>query len=163
MMDQNITFRFITREDKNFLRSLYASTREEELALTDWDDLQKEAFIGMQFEAQHSFYHEQFPNAEFQLILLDKEPIGRLYIDKREDEFRIIDIALLKEYRNKGIGSTLLKDILSRSSLASLPVRIHVEQFNPALTLYNRLGFHRIEENGVYYLMEWRPTASEVT
>ncbi len=156
-IDHLVTLRPITPEDGGFLYRIYASTREDELAVVDWDDGQKEAFLEMQFAAQHAFYMEQFPRAEFQIILLDEEPIGRLYVDRREDEIRIIDIALLAEHRNKGIGSKFLKDILSEGQQKGLPVRIHVEQNNPALRLYERLSFQKIGENGIYYLMEWSP------
>ena len=75
----------ITPDDEAFLYRLYASTREEELALLDWQEAQKETLLGMQFAAQHAFYREQFPQAAFQLLILENEPIGRLYVDHRPD------------------------------------------------------------------------------
>jgi GNAT superfamily N-acetyltransferase len=156
-MEAQITLQSTTPQDEGFLCRLYASTREDEMAVVPWDEAQKKAFLDMQFAAQHTFYHEQFKQAEFQLILLGDEPIGRLYIDRRADEIRLIDIALLPEHRNKGIGSRFLRNILAEGERAGLPVRIHVEHFNPALRLYERLGFHVIGEHGVYYLMEWSP------
>lgn len=150
-----LTLRPITPGDKDFLYRVYTSTREDELALVDWPETEKDAFLEMQFLAQHSFYLEQFAQADFDLILLNEEPVGRLYLDRREDEIRIIDIALLTEHRRKGIGSRLLKEILAEAASAGLPVRIHVERYNPALHLYYRLGFQKIADQGVYYLMEW--------
>ena len=135
----------------------HAACCAAELALLDWDDGQKETFLKMQFAAQHQFYQEQFPQAEFRVILLDHEPIGRLYIDRTKDEIRLIDIALLPPHRNKGIGNSILKDILAEGGRAGLPVQIHVERFNRALRLYERLGFREIGDNSVYYLMEWSP------
>ena len=85
---------------------------------------------------------------------------GELALDRRPDEFRIIDIALLAEARRQGIGSHLLREILAEAGRAGLPVRIHVEQNNPALGLYHRLGFRQIGDEGVYYLMEWSPRRS---
>jgi ribosomal protein S18 acetylase RimI-like enzyme len=156
-MERIATLRPITPEDEGLLYRVYASTRQDELAVADWDDGQKEAFLEMQFAAQHAFYMGQFPQAAFQIILLDGEPIGRLYVDRREDEIRIIDIALLAEHRNRGIGSTFLKDILAEGRQEGLPVRIHVEQYNPALRLYARLGFQKVAEHGIYTLLEWSP------
>jgi ribosomal protein S18 acetylase RimI-like enzyme len=114
----------------------------------------------MQFVAQHKFYMEQFSAADFHIVELHDQPIGRLYVDRREDEIRIIDIALLPEHRNKGIGSALLKDILTEAHAAALPVRIHVERNNPALGLYQRLGFREIGDQGVYLLMECPPDSA---
>ena len=43
------------------------------------------------------------------------------------------------------------------TSVAGKPLRIHVERMNPALGLYERLGFEQVEDRGVYWLMEWQP------
>jgi ribosomal protein S18 acetylase RimI-like enzyme len=159
-MNRVVTLRPITAKDRDFLYRVYASTREDELAPLGWDAAQKESFLEMQFAAQHEFYQEQFPGAEFQIILLDGESVGRLYVDRQEDEIRILDVALLPEHRNRGIGSALLGDVLADGERAGLPVRIHVERYNPALSLYNRLGFHKIGEGEVYFLLEWSPEGS---
>ena len=139
------------------MRRVYASTREEELALVNWDGAQKDAFLRMQFDAQRAYYGEQFRDAQFLVIERDGRSIGRLYIDRRDDEIKIIDIALVPEERNAGVGSGLLRDILDEAGRNGRPVRIHVERFNKALGLYQRLGFSPVEEQGVYFLMEWRP------
>ena len=151
------TLRAVQPEDEPFLRQVYATTRADEMALVNWDESQKQAFLNMQFEAQHRYYQQQFQNAQFQIVELDGRPIGRLYVDRREDEIRIIDIALLPENRNSGIGSALLRNILNEAAEAGKPVRIHVEQFNPALRLYKRLRFSEVGSYGLYLLMEWRP------
>ena len=156
-MNKDITFRPITESDQNFLFELYASTRQDEVAQTGWSDFEQENFLRQQFLAQHQFYTEQFATAEFKIIQQNKKPIGRLYLDYREDEIRVIDIALLPAHRNKGIGSNLLSDILSKAKRLNKPVRIHVERYNPALNMYHRLGFVKIGDTGVYYLMEWKP------
>jgi ribosomal protein S18 acetylase RimI-like enzyme len=154
------TLRAAQPDDLDFLYEVYASTRAEEMAIVPWTAEQKEAFLRMQFHAQHTYYHEQFPQTAYQIILLDGQRVGRLYIDRRPDEIRIIDIALLPAYRNQGIGTHYLKQTFDQARQANLAVRIHVEQFNPALNLYTRLGFQRVTENGIYYLMEWKPDAT---
>jgi ribosomal protein S18 acetylase RimI-like enzyme len=152
-----LTLRPIRPEDRDVLRRIYASTRAEELAQVDWTDAQKDAFLTMQFDAQHAYYQENYPRAAFDLILLDGQPIGRLYLDQWDDQIRIVDIALLPQQRGQGIGTALLRAILDRGRQLALPVTIHVERFNPALRLYDRLGFRTIEDKGVYLLMEWSP------
>lgn len=156
-VEQGVTLRPITPADEDFLCKLYASTRQEELAVLDWSPDEKESFLTMQFQAQHKFYLEQFDRAEFYMMEFGKVAIGRLYLDYRQDEIRIIDIALLPDYRDRGIGSAFLKDILAAAAQKRLAVRIHVEQYNRALRLYQRLGFRKIDDRGVYYLMEWTP------
>lgn len=149
----------IRDEDLPFLRRLYASTREEELAVLDWSEEEKASFLAMQFEAQHRHYQQHFPDARFELLLLDGEPIGRLYVDRHEEEIRLIDIALLPDQRGKGMGTPLIQELLDEAEAGGRSVRIHVERFNPALRLYERLGFRKVEDVGVYFLMEWTPEA----
>jgi ribosomal protein S18 acetylase RimI-like enzyme len=137
---------------------VYASTRAEELAVVPWDDAQKEAFLRSQFEAQDAWYREHYADASFDVILVDGQPAGRLYVLRRDAEIRIVDIALLPEYRGNGIGTTLLRDLLAEADAAGKRVTIHVERFNPALRLYERLGFCIAEDKGVYLFLE-RPPA----
>jgi ribosomal protein S18 acetylase RimI-like enzyme len=152
-----ITLRPITPDDEEFLRQVYASTREEELALTDWDTAQKAAFVQMQFAAQHRYYQENYRQTTFDVILVDGQPAGRLYVARWAKQIRIVDIALLPEYRNAEIGSALLHELMAEAAAAGKPVSIHVERYNPALRLYTRLGFVPIGEHGVYFLLEWTP------
>jgi ribosomal protein S18 acetylase RimI-like enzyme len=92
------------------------------------------------------------------VILVDGEPAGRLYVHRGDRETRIVDIALLPEQRGIGIGTTLLRDLLAEADAAGKSVTMHVEQFNPALRLYERLGFSIAEDRGVYLFLE-RPPA----
>jgi len=156
-----VTYRPITAEDEEFLCRVYASTRAEELAQTDWDEAQKETFLRMQFRAQHTHYQTYYAGALFQIILWNNEPIGRLYLAYWKNEIRLIDIALLPAHRGRGLGATIIKRIQTEGAEAGLPLRIHVEKFNPALRLYERLGFRAIEDKGVYWFMEWKAEGHE--
>ena len=130
------------------------------MSVVDWSETQKSAFLTMQFDAQHSYYRQQFPSADYLVVERDGEAIGRIYLDRRADELRLIDIALTSAARNQGLGKALLLDLLDEAQAAALPVRIHVEQFNPAMRLYLRLGFKPVEDQGVYQLLEWCPDDS---
>ncbi len=154
---RKIAYRPVKAADQEFNRRVYASTRAEEMAMVPWSDAEKEAFLRFQFDAQKTYYDEHFPDATFDLILLDGEPAGRLCVDRRQDEIRLIDIALLPEHRGVGVGGRIMRSILVEGEEKGLLVRIHVEQNNPAMRLYQRLGFEKIEEQGVYHLMEWTP------
>ena len=156
-----INLRDIQPIDKTFLFTVYASTRTDEMALVDWTMEAKSAFLRMQFEAQDQYYKETYQGAQYQIIEYEDEPVGRLYVHRRKNEIRIIDIALLPEFRKQGIGTTLLEGILEEGKSQNLPVTIHVERFNPALHLYERLGFRQIEDKGVYLLMECAPMIME--
>jgi len=155
MSDTRINTRPIQSHDMDFLYRVYASTREAELAATGWSEAKQTAFLRQQFNAQHAYYQQQFRDASYEIVFADNQPMGRLYLDKRDDEIRIIDIALLPQYRGQGIGSGLLRQIMRDADSTGLAVSIHVEKFNPALRLYKRLAFAEIENQGVYILMRY--------
>ena len=141
------------------LCAVYASTRAEELAVTDWSAEQKAQFCRQQFTAQDAHYRTHYPTARFSVIEREGLPIGRLFVDRWEKEIRIMDIALLPEHRGAGIGTRLLCELQEEARAAGRALSIHVEKFNPALRLYERLGFRAKEDKGVYVLMEWRGNA----
>jgi GNAT superfamily N-acetyltransferase len=151
-----LTLRPVTPADAAFLFLVYASTRTEELASTDWDEQRKQAFLRMQFHAQSRHYALHYGGASFSVIEIDGAAVGRLYVDRPADEIRVVDIALLPQHRGHGIGTRLLRAILAEGADAGVPVTIHVEGFNPAMRLYLRLGFKEVADAGLYKLMEWR-------
>jgi GNAT superfamily N-acetyltransferase len=161
---EQVILRPIKPQDDSFLFQVYASTRADEMGLVNWSEAQKADFLQMQFNAQRQHYLRYFPQAEYSLICLeDHRPIGRIIIDRSRDEILLMDIALLPGYRNAGIGRRLVRDIQNEARAKGLPVRLHVELFNRAVHLYERLGFSRIGENGIYLKMEWLPSIDEAT
>lgn len=162
LTNPSLFLRPIVEKDMPLLLEMYASTRKEEMErVTDWSEIMKTEFISGQFRAQHEHYQRNYPGAYFWVIELDKKRIGRLYLDTnyQSKEVRIIDITILPEFRNRKIGGQILSDLMAKAAELQKPLRIHVESFNPAKNLYNRLGFKKISEtNGVYHLMEWKHT-----
>jgi ribosomal protein S18 acetylase RimI-like enzyme len=151
--DEPITLRPAGPDDAPFFAALYASTREEELAPTPFTREQKDAFLAQQFAAQSAHYARVNAGAAFDVVLVAGERAGRLIVDERPDEVAIVDISLLPAFRGRGIGTRLLTPILERAAAAGRAVAIHVERFNPALALYQRLGFRAVGDDGVYYKM----------
>lgn len=158
-----LTLRSVSEGDAEFLHQVYASTRLEELAGVGWNGEQRENFLRMQFNAQRRYYESEYPGAEFNVILLGDQPVGRLYLHRRSREIRVMDLALLLPFRGQGIGSRLLTDILAEAARSHRCVTIHVESFNPAQRLYRRLGFQPVATNGVYQLLEWQPAVPSAT
>ena len=164
VMRETVSFRPVTDADIPFLMRLYASTREDEMKHVPWTDEQKALFLEMQFRAQKEHYDKYYENCQFSVIEQDGTPIGRLYVDRLPDDIRIVDIALVPELRGKGLGRVLVQEVLDEGAASGRPVTIHVEHYNPAMRLYERLGFRHIDTNGVYHLMEWRaPVQSAAT
>jgi ribosomal protein S18 acetylase RimI-like enzyme len=145
-------------DDREFLLDLYDSVRERELAHLPWDPGMRRAFIEQQFSAQDAHYREHYPGATLDVIEIDGEPAGRLYVHRGPSDIRIMDIALARAFRRRGIGSGLLRSLIAEAQESTRKLSIHVEMNNPARRLYERLGFRPAGEHGVYVLMERRPT-----
>jgi ribosomal protein S18 acetylase RimI-like enzyme len=149
-----ITLRPVGPDDNDFLLELYASTRAEELAMVPWTSEQRQAFVRMQFTAQQTEYQQMFPEATHEVILLSARPVGQLHVARLETEIRIIDITIMPLQRNGGIGTFLLRELLSEAARMGLVVRIYIESYNPSLRLFERLGFRKIEQQGIHLLLE---------
>jgi ribosomal protein S18 acetylase RimI-like enzyme len=143
--------------DREFLFKLYASTRADEIAPFGWPPAQQEAFLRMQFTAQQQWYIMSYAQAEHQIIEQDGVPIGRLMVSRAQPVAVLVDIALLPEHRGKGIGGGLVRALIEQCNQARLPLRLQVLKTNPALRLYERLGFNRIGEDQIYIQMERQP------
>jgi ribosomal protein S18 acetylase RimI-like enzyme len=148
-----------TEADREFLLELYAGTREQELAQVDWADGARAAFLEHQFSAQDQHYRSNYPGATLDVIEVDGERAGRLYVYRGEDDIRIMDIAMAASFRGRGIGSGLLEGLMAEARSSGRSLSIHVEAQNPARSLYDRLGFVPVGEHGVYLLMKWTPDA----
>ena len=154
----NITLRPVSPDDYDFLVEVYGSTRAEELALTPWTTEQQQAFVRSQFAAQQDHYAQKYPTASHDIILSDNRPVGRLYVARLDQEIRIIDITLLPAERNAGIGSNLIKQLLDEANRSGKITRIYVEEFNPSLRLFQRLGFSPSEQHGIHLLLQCNPS-----
>jgi ribosomal protein S18 acetylase RimI-like enzyme len=157
---RTVTLRPAMDPDEPFLAAVYFSTRVDELAPLPWSDEQKLAFLTQQHRAQHFHYHTYYDNAVFLVILVDGVPAGRLYLWRRPNQIQLVDIALLPQYRNSGIGTALVRDLVESADRAGLPIELHVEGHNPAMRLYERFGFQKVEDEGVYWRM-LRPPAPQ--
>lgn len=126
--------------------------------MTGWPEVQQRAFVNMQFKLQRQGYQDQFPKADHTIILREGVPVGRMIVN-RTDETEIfgVDIALLAEHRNAGIGTSLVMNLLDEARLSEKPFRIMVEKFNHgAIRLYERLGFRQTDETFTHFSMEWK-------
>ncbi len=155
-----LTLRLESDDDIPFLRDLYATTRAAELARVDWTDAQKQAFVTQQFTAQRTHYRLHYPGAAFLVIERDGIRIGRIYIQRVAAEVRLMEVTFEPACRGQGLGSALFQRLIDWSDRLGLPMTLHVEPFNPAMRLYQRLGFVSREERGFYHFMSRDVAAS---
>ena len=148
------TFAFALRPalpaDTDFEQVLYASTRD------DLRPLGPEVFdglVGMHFRAQSMSIRLDHPHAEHKIVMVADAPAGRLIVDGSGNHIEVIDVALLPEYRNCGIGTSLLHNVLDQADRLGRAIRLHVEKQSRAVRLYERLGFVICGDVGLYLAM----------
>jgi len=147
-------------EDEPFLVRVLADTRREELDLLPWGETEKDAFIRSQHAAQHSHYTASWPEASLHVVLVDDEPAGRIYVQRDAEAIHLLEISLLREHRDRGVGTSLLQSLLAEADLRGVKVTAHVERGSRALGLYERLGFRPVAERGLHLLIERPPGSS---
>ncbi len=155
----NATFdlRLATVDDTEFLYRLYCTTREEEMNAANFPPEQREQFLQMQFNAQKTHYEKFYPAAEHEIITVENRAVGRQYVDRAEEEILLVDLVLMPEFCNRGIGTILLGKLRDESERSGKPLRLYAIKFNnAALRLYERLGFKQIDDTGVYLFLEWQ-------
>lgn len=157
LLSQGFRLRPETEADIPFLMRLYASTREDELAPIPWTPEEKAAFLAQQFGAQRTYYYATIANCRYDVLECRGEPVGRLYLQGMRTRLHVVDIALMPEWRNKGIGTAIMEALKTEGRADGLGVGFFVEKFNPALKFYERLGFKTIQDAEVYVEMEWLP------
>jgi GNAT superfamily N-acetyltransferase len=147
-----IALRPVLEADAALVAAIYASTREEELRQVDWGAEQKKAFTDWQSQQQEQHYFTHYPRAE-RLLVLQPQPIGRIYVDTTARDVRLMDVTLLPEHRSRGVGSRLMEAFVAYADGLGRPSSLHVEPFNPAMRLYLRLGYRAVETRGLYEYM----------
>jgi len=159
-----VELRPVAPTDDPFLLSVYASTREDELAQVEWAEGQKDIFLRWQFDLQRREYETRFPDADYRVIVLDQQPAGRIWVGADNEQIRLLDIALLPEFQNRGVGTALVERLKRQADNDGKALRHMVFVLNNnAERFYERLGFRKIEDFGAYKHMEWRGNSAVKT
>ena len=153
----SISLRPVTAEDRAFLLTLYKTSRGDDLRGLGWEEARVGEFLDLQYEAQQRFQENEYKRPTDQVVLRNGEPVGRVMFEPREHEIRCVDIALLPEHRNAGIGAYLMGELQSEAKRQRKPLRLQVIRFHRAIGLFERLGFQRISETGTHFQLEWTP------
>ena len=156
-----VSLRPATAADRDFLACVYASTRERELVDVPFGPGERAAFLDQQFEAQTLHFERNYRDTSHDVVLVDGEPAGRLIVGRWPDEVRVVDIALLPEYRGRGVGERLMRPVLAEAEQRGVRATVHVERRNPAMRFYERLGFVPVGEEGAHLLMERLPSGPD--
>ena len=155
---ETLILRPVTQADEEFLIAVYGGTRADELAQAEWAEGQKEQFVRWQYGLQRREYDSRFPDADYCVILINDRPAGRIWVGSDDEQIRLLEIAIVPEFQNRGAGSILLRRLIEQARQTNKFLRHMVFVLNnDAHRFYERLGFTVIEDLGAYKHMEWRP------
>lgn len=99
--------------------------------------------------------------AEHEILEQDGEAIGCLHVVRRPAELRLNRILLSPAFQGAGLGTLILRSLISEADAAGVPIRLRVLRVNPARRLYERLGFAVSGETPTHFEMERAPGARE--
>lgn len=148
----------VEAKDNEFLLRIFKESRPDLDCINGISENQKAGIILQQFKLEQQQLKKMYINAEFNIVKLDEEPIGRLYIHHGQASERIVQIGLLEEYRSLGIGGKLMKSVIENTIKERKILCLQVAWFNQmAMVFYERLGFRITENKGVFYEMQYEP------
>lgn len=147
-LDRGIALRPCRDGDAAFVRDLFFSVRAPEFAPAGWPEAVLRDFLANQSQLQNSHYATAYPHATNLLVTHDGAAIGRVILHASPGDIRVVDIALLPQWRGGGLGAALLTAIRHQAQACRASVSLTVDLHNPALRLYQRQGFVAVRDNG---------------
>ena len=157
-LDSLVGFRQVEETDEPFLKKVFCELRTEDIAAWEGiDGHQKDFLLGMQFDSQKQHYARAFPHADHQIITWKDEPIGQLLTHESESEKWCVDITILSDFRNRGIGSHVLAKLVEESNRDGMTFCLDVAKTNPAVALYERFGLRIKTDLGSHWRMKSKP------
>jgi GNAT superfamily N-acetyltransferase len=142
-------------DDRNLPIYIEANCMKVSQRATTWDNFEwlepfYESIMRPYVELTHTWdktkFREYFDPKLTKIIQVDGVDIGMLKVEERIDCIYLGDIQIQQEYRNKGIGISLIESVIRSAVIANKPLRLRVLRGNPAKNLYLNLGFREIEK-----------------
>lgn len=153
----NIEFVPKSPEDEDFLLDLFVCTKSSEFAALGWNDDQLRNILRMQYDFQKRSFDGGYPESEESIIFWNDKKIGRLICDRGPQAISLIDISILPEAQNNGVGTEIINSLKKEAADKQITLRLSVAAANHgARRLYDRLGFTVAGENEMYIAMEWQ-------
>ena len=156
-MISSVTTRAAGPDDDAFLFELFKAVRGREFAQTPLDPAQLETLMRFQFAGQAQFYGAQYPGGHH-IVLLNGTPVGRIWLYRGASQHHLVDISLLPEFQNRGIGAALITEAIAAAQAAGVRLSCSVAATNHgSLRFHQRLGFQITGRDEVYYDLAVEP------
>jgi ribosomal protein S18 acetylase RimI-like enzyme len=151
-----ITLRPTKETDAPFLRQLFESWKADDFGLTKLDPVSFAMLIDIQWLAHSRSGAATRPGAESRIVVVDGQDAGHLVVERSPGLIHLSEIALLPDWRNRGLGQILVKQLQDEARASGAEIRLHVARHNPAQRFYGRLNFTPVENHGAQLPMVWR-------
>jgi len=104
---------------------------------------------------QLEFHRIRWNEKPWFIILFDEEEVGTISLHPLDgNKVRVGEFYLCDGMRDKGLGSAVLKQVLSESDRKGQIVVLEVLKWNPAKLFYERHGFNVTSENDIHLFMQ---------
>ncbi len=142
-----ISRRHATPDDESLARRLHESGYRDVVVrqFGKWDKEQQERF----------FVAKWFPE-KYEILLCEQAASGYLWVEDTADSVAIMEIVILPEFQNRGIGSRVLKEEMVRARSCNVPVMLRVLKESRAVAFYSRLGLQEYDRTETHILMKWK-------
>lgn len=145
----DVGLRPASSEDQPFVESVYFETQRwiiEKLFGWRGDDFEYAKFRDKFYRQQHS-----------SIIIADGSPVGWIAVERNGKTIHLDGIYLKKEAQARGIGTVLLRRLMTEAKQLDLPLTLRTAKVNPATRLYGRLGFTTTASEEYRLYMTWWP------
>ena len=152
--------RACTEADDAFVYDVFCTTWESEVAALPNQNLAQHV-LRIQHIAQERRFAARYPQHQRYVVLADGEPAGRLYVHETASMMHVIDLTLMPQFRDRGIGTRIFGDLFAHAERHGLTVRLRVERRNERATmLYTALGFELVSMDDLDNFFEWVPATA---
>jgi ribosomal protein S18 acetylase RimI-like enzyme len=107
--------------------------------------------------AQAASFQQQWDPSQVSIITLDGSDVGWLQTTTQDDELFVAQMVVDRPFQRRGIGTEVLERLIVDAADANRTMRLNVVKINPALRLYERLGFQVIREDDRKFYMKRDP------
>ncbi len=155
----NVCLRPEIPEDADFLEDLFVANKDDAPGWRELLPAERTRLLKEQSALQRLHYRKFYPQAWFTIIEVEGKPAGRLCVNQSPKEMRVVDISILPEYRQHGIGSRLIQQVITESTRLKRPLRLCAELGSTVHSFYQKLGFIEFKRDGTHVHYQWVPVA----
>ena len=116
--------------------------------------------LNLDMAAQALSLRENWALPQVRIIAVDSSDVGWLQSTIEDDGLFVAQLFVDGPFQRQGIGTEVMNRLIGEAARLNQPVRLAVVKINPALRLYERLGFHTTHEDDRKFYMKRDPDSA---